>query len=330
MPIISDVNSSLIPELEQQLLALRTVLTEQLPDQMRRGTVDPSEWRNAHEADKWLAENRLTHPAVVVAAFENLLHWFVLSSNEFLDWMRRQIAVGQQGNPNVEKELRTRIETLWRRYDEEARKVLRAAYEARADIPSPPRLHETRILFLASNPTTTLALDLEEELRSVEMELRGVRFREEIRLVPCHAVRPDDLIRHLRQQQPSVVHFSGHGTSSGIVLRSESDQAIVSGGALERLFNNRGVKLVVLNACFSHEQAESIVKVVPTVVGTTEAVDDEAARRFSTAFYRTLGDGHRIGDAFRDGVDAVAVYALGDVFKSFGRLDRSLVGPEAA
>ena len=54
-----------------------------------------------------------------------------------------------------------------------------------------------RILFLASNPTTTSALDLEEELRSLKRELRAVRYRDEIELIAHHAVRPDDLVRFL-------------------------------------------------------------------------------------------------------------------------------------
>jgi hypothetical protein len=82
--------------------------------------------------------------------------------------------------------------------------------------------------------------------------------------------------------------------------------------------------LVVLNACFSESQAFPLKDVVPAVVGTTTAVGDEAARRFSTAFYRTLGDGHSFRDAFRDAGDAVAMHGLTDVFLAYGDLERSL------
>ena len=58
-----------------------------------------------------------------------------------------------------------------------------------------------RILFLAANPSKTSPLDLEEELRSLEQELRGVKFRDSITLIARHAVRPDDLIRHVRAQR---------------------------------------------------------------------------------------------------------------------------------
>jgi hypothetical protein len=181
------------------------------------------------------------------------------------------------------------------------------------------------ILFLASNPLTTTRLDLEEELRSIENELRAITFRDEAKLAVGHAVRPDDLVRLLREEKPSVVHFSGHGSPDGICLRTEAGECIsVSGEALQRLFRERGVELVVLNACFSNIQAEAINKVVSAVVGTTAAVTKETARRFSAAFYRTLGNGYPIKEAFRDGGDAVSVHGLEDVFCAHGDMGRIL------
>lgn len=190
--------------------------------------------------------------------------------------------------------------------------------------------HRVRILFLASNPQTTTSLDIEDELRSLEAALRSVRFRDEISLRAGHAVRPDDLIRLLRQEEPTIVHFSGHGSKDGIVLRSETGHSIVSGEAMARLFRDRGVALIVLNACFSDNQAALLKAVVPAVVGTTDALDDEAARRFCTAFYRTLGDGHSLKEAFRDGGDAVALHQLEDVYLAYGNLDETLCGRSPA
>lgn len=183
-----------------------------------------------------------------------------------------------------------------------------------------------RILFLAANPTTTEHLDLEEEIRSIDRELLAAKFRDRISFIPKSAVRPDDLVRHVRMERPTVVHFSGHGSPGGIVLRSDAGgERPVAAEPLRRFFAGRGVTLVVLNACFSRSQAESIAKEVPCVIGTTDAVDDEAARRFATAFYRALGDGLPIREAFKDGKDAVGLEGYDDVFQSFGDLDRSLV-----
>jgi CHAT domain-containing protein len=185
-----------------------------------------------------------------------------------------------------------------------------------------------RILFLAANPLQTSRLDLEEELRSLEQELRGVRFRDSVTLIPRHAVRPDDLLRHVRTDKPTVIHFSGHGSTTGIILRADDGRAYheVEGNSLRQFLEGRGVSLVLLNACYSTAHAEALKDVVATVVGTTDAVGDEAARRFATAFYRSLGDGLSVREALRDGKDAVALYGLKDVFRSHGDLDRVLVG----
>ena len=76
-------------------------------------------------------------------------------------------------------------------------------------------------------------------------------------------------------------------------------------------------------------QADAISGVVKTVVGTTAAVDDEAARRFTVAFYRSLGNGYSIEAAFKDGRDAVALHGLDDVFQSVGQLRLTFVGDAA-
>jgi len=190
--------------------------------------------------------------------------------------------------------------------------------------------HPMRILFLAANPTTTSHIDLEEELRSLESELRGVKYRDQVILTARHAVRPDDLVRFVRSERPTVVHFGGHGSGRGIILRNdEGGYTEVTGASLRRFFLNRGVRLVVLNACYSQEQAKLLSDSVSAVVGTTEVLKDRAAHRFTTAFYRALGEGYSIREAFRDGGDAVILDNREDVFWSNGELDQLLVTPNS-
>ena len=190
-----------------------------------------------------------------------------------------------------------------------------------------PAGQKLKILFLAANPLDTSSLDLEEELRAIKMEIRGAKYREQIEFIPEVAVRPDDLVRPLRTLTPDIVHFSGHGEEGGIVLLDDGGAArLVSQGALARLLRRRDVKLLVLNACFSDAQASALPSAVKTIVGTTDAVDDVAALRFSVAFYRTLADGHSISDAFRDGGDAVDLNDLENVYRLVGEGDVILVG----
>lgn len=188
---------------------------------------------------------------------------------------------------------------------------------------------QMRILFLAANPLTANRLDLEEELRSLKREIESTRYRDAIELLTEEAVRPDDLVRHVSSAQPNVIHFSGHGSKQGIVVRTDDGHHLpVEGKNLRRFLKDRRVALVVLNSCYSREQANSIADVVPAVVGTTGAVGDEAARRFSVAFYRHLGNGGTLREAFRNAGDAVALHGLTDVFHSQGDLDQPLIRPE--
>lgn len=180
-----------------------------------------------------------------------------------------------------------------------------------------------RVLFLTSNPYAKARLDLEEEMRSIQNELRAVSFREKISLTVAHAVRPDDLVRLLRQERPAIVHFSGHASPEGIILRTDSGQLTVSGELLAQVFEGRGVKIVILSASITQAQALALKDVVPAVVGTVAELGDHAARRFSTAFYRTLGEGHSFKEAFRDGLDAVSIHGLKNVFQAYGDLEQS-------
>jgi hypothetical protein len=179
--------------------------------------------------------------------------------------------------------------------------------------------NDVRILFLAANPQATTALDLEGEISSIQEQLRAIKYRDTIQFKAQLAVKPDDLIRTVREFRPTIVHFSGHGAPDGIVLRNDAGgYNIVSAAALKRFFTGRGVQGVVFNACYSEAQALAIRSAVNVVVGTTKALQDEAALRFSVAFYRTIGDGHNVGEAFRDGGDAVALHALEDCFVLYG------------
>ncbi|MGH1351916.1 MAG: CHAT domain-containing protein [Methyloligellaceae bacterium] len=198
------------------------------------------------------------------------------------------------------------------------------AEESKSDILFKPT--SMRILYLAANPQQLPCLDLEEELRELNIELRGVRHRGAVKLNTVYATRPDDLVRYVREYNPNIIHFSGHGSEAGIVLRTESGQNInIDGRRLQQFLSKRGVDLVVLNSCYSQAQAEIIGDAVSAVVGITDAIDDEAARRFSIAFYRSLGEGLTIRDAFRDAVDSTILSGFPDIFFQTGQLDLTFV-----
>jgi hypothetical protein len=174
-------------------------------------------------------------------------------------------------------------------------------------------MKKSRILFLGANPAgSQLALD--EESRAIEQKIRSTDQRDSLELITKWAVRPDDLLEYLNEYRPHVVHFSGHGTEEEqIILVDESHRAFpVSAAALKQLFTTLkdNIRVVVLNACYSRDQAEAIVEVIDCAIGMKQEIGDNAARAFAASFYRAVGYGHSVNDAFEQGKVALMLQGI--------------------
>ena len=149
-----------------------------------------------------------------------------------------------------------------------------------------------KILILAANPKSLSPLRLEQEVRDIEEGLERSKERDQFTIVKKTAVRPRDFRRALMDEKPQIVHFCGHGLEQkGIALENEIGQTqLVSARALSSIFSLFAsyVKCVVLNACFSEEQADAICKHVDYVVGMKQEIGGQAAIEFSVAFYDAL------------------------------------------
>jgi len=170
-----------------------------------------------------------------------------------------------------------------------------------------PFTKKTKILLLSANPLETDSLRLSEEFREIKESLKLAKNRAEFKLVQGEAVRPKDLRRIVLDEQPQIIHFSGHGTSQGICFENDKGNVqIVSGEALAGLFKLfDSVQCVILNACYSETQAKAIVKETPYVIGMNSPISDNVAIRFSIGFYDALGANRNIDDAFSFGVNAI-------------------------
>jgi len=172
----------------------------------------------------------------------------------------------------------------------------------------------TKILVLAANPTNLPHLRLDEEIREIERGLRATRQRDRFTLVPRMATRAEDLRRAMLEVEPRIVHFCGHGTaSSGVVLEDRDGRAMSAPPeALADLFNlfSNQVDCVLLNACHSEPQALAIARHIPYVIGMSTAIGDQAAIKFSVAFYDALGAGRPVEFAYRYGCNAIALENL--------------------
>jgi hypothetical protein len=171
-----------------------------------------------------------------------------------------------------------------------------------------------KVLFLASNPEGTSQLKLDEEIRSITQKIRAAEYRDEITLIPVLAARPDDLLQALNQHKPQIVHFSGHGNTSGQIILTDDDRQpkTVSIEALKMLFSTLkgNIQLVILNSCYSKVQAKAIKRTIGCVIGMNDSISDEAAITFSASFYRALGFGESIKSAFDQGVTSLLLEGI--------------------
>jgi hypothetical protein len=171
------------------------------------------------------------------------------------------------------------------------------------------------ILFLAANPLTNDRLQLGEECAEIQRELKMSPHRDDFRFESRWAVSIDELMRHLNELGPTVIHFSGHGGGhSGLLLQDEQGQSQpVSARALAMMVDATcDARVVVLNACYTTAQAEALRARVDCVVGMDGAIGDDAARAFAVRFYGALGNRRSIGNAVDQAVAALAAKQLPD------------------
>jgi hypothetical protein len=114
-------------------------------------------------------------------------------------------------------------------------------------------------------------------------------------------------------ENPQIVHFSGHGETDGLVLANESGEVqLVPPEALSDLFRLSANKIecVLLNACYSASQAEAISQHINYVIGMNKDIGDRAAIEFAVGFYDALGAGRTYGEAYEFGCNAIELQGI--------------------
>jgi hypothetical protein len=170
------------------------------------------------------------------------------------------------------------------------------------------------ILILTANPQGTSRLRLDQEVRDIAEGLERAKKRDQFVVESKLAVRPRDIQRAMLDINPSIVHFSGHGTGDeGLVFEDETGLAkLVDGEALAGLFAlfAEQVDCVVLNGCYSEVQADAIAQHINYVIGMKKAIGDQAAIEFAVGFYDALGAGRSVEFAHKLGCAAIRLAGI--------------------
>ncbi len=153
------------------------------------------------------------------------------------------------------------------------------------------------ILMLTANPASTINLKIKEEHSAILKELEG---RKNITVTLRPSVNKSEFMKFPEEIRPDILHFSGHGyggdeIGTGIIVQNDDKNKpdLITLGSLDSLFQYYKryeivFKSVILNACYTDEQAEIIAQYVPFVIGVTVAVIDEHSIAFSKGFYSEL------------------------------------------
>lgn len=162
-----------------------------------------------------------------------------------------------------------------------------------------------KVLFLAPRPADLGPLAVKDELRRIVFRLRNLG--DQIRVVEKWAVAFADLTEHLLDEQPQIVHLSGHGAAAGDeqwlcfeddmgrkeYVRREVAAALFAAGVVKRC-----VRLALFNACYQEALARDVTGSIDFAIGVRSVITDKAASAFAEAFYRAIGSGETVQDSF--------------------------------
>jgi len=190
----------------------------------------------------------------------------------------------------------------WLAENESKAKPEETTKTAYIDKPQAGMSGKVTLLMMTSNPKDAAALELNDEIDAVEeAHIRGSE-RRKFFVKPILDIKKEKLLELLLRHKPQIVHFSGHGEgSNGLLFYGADGYAdMVQGDALANIFKlfNDQISCVVLNACYSEEQAQVIAQYIPNVIGTNSAIDDDVAIEFTEGFYMALFAGEGYEKAF--------------------------------
>jgi hypothetical protein len=107
----------------------------------------------------------------------------------------------------------------------------------------------------------------------------------------------------------TIIHFSGHGLPSGIVMESPAQESgeIVGVEQLKKILESRKPDLTaaVFLSCFSSDIANLLIEEVPYIIAVCGEASDEHSVKFTQSFYTSLFLGQSLRHAFNMAKTAV-------------------------
>lgn len=185
-----------------------------------------------------------------------------------------------------------------------------------------------RVLVMISSPSDHYPLEVEQEWSQLNQALSGLKQRGIVTLDRLPQATLGALLKQLRLADYHIFHYIGHGefdaqTHDGVLILEDDHNHghAVSGRDLGTLlFNERTLRLVLLNACEGARvsrtdpfagSAQSLVRQgIPAVIAMQFEVTDEAAITLTGEFYDALADGYPVDAALTQA--RLSIFAQGN------------------
>ncbi|HST23400.1 MAG TPA: NB-ARC domain-containing protein [Blastocatellia bacterium] len=158
------------------------------------------------------------------------------------------------------------------------------------------------VLLLAANNMEIGYVRLDDELHDIDEKIHVAPFHESFDFESRATTIVSELPTLLLRYKPHIVHFSGHGKTSGeIILENDLGKRRPIGvseltGILGATKDN--IRLVFFNVCHSKAYAEAASAIFDYAIGMDGVLKRESAIAFTGAFYRTLAFGRSVTEAF--------------------------------
>jgi len=174
-------------------------------------------------------------------------------------------------------------------------------------------MRKVKVILLAADPTKSGSAQLDEEVRTIVSRIRTAdeyRADHVLEIIPCLAVRAEDLLPALMQHKPQIVHFSGGGNNdNGNTTSSNGEICILNDAGRARPLNANAlvhllktvrdhVRVVFLTSCGSESQTDAMKSTVDCTILTTKPIGNKDTLKFVASFYRALGFGRSLQEAF--------------------------------
>jgi hypothetical protein len=161
-----------------------------------------------------------------------------------------------------------------------------------------------KILLLTANPVGTKSLETYKEIHEIRQSIQTSKYSSNFEVIPKDRLNRSEILKFIEDEKPSIVHFSGHGSSgSELYLEDEFGQIqLLEKEAIKDIFSisKEGIKCVFLNACYTEPQANAIAEVIDgVVIGTVSSISDISAISFSKEFYRQVANEQDIYYAYK-------------------------------